>query len=132
MWAQPFSMRPAAWITLCSRRDRLGRRSASPALAPWLSERFGVQAFSVQQLGYRDAADAQIFEAARTAGAVIMTKDSDFLRLLEQHGPPPAVLWVTVGNTSNARMREVLERTFVQAASMLANGEILVELSDSA
>jgi predicted nuclease of predicted toxin-antitoxin system len=104
----------------------------SPALAPWLGERFNVSAFSVQHLGYRDATDAQIFEAARAAGAVVLTKDSDFLRLLEQHGPPPQVLWVTVGNTSNARMREVLERTFVRASAMLAGGETVVELSDSA
>jgi predicted nuclease of predicted toxin-antitoxin system len=68
----------------------------SPALAPWLSERFNVAAFSVQHLGYRDATDAQIFEAARAAGAVVLTNDSDLLRLLEQHGPPPQVLWVTL------------------------------------
>jgi predicted nuclease of predicted toxin-antitoxin system len=104
----------------------------SPALAPWLSERFGVQGFSVQHLGHRDDTDTQIFAAARDAGAVVMTKDSDFLRLLEQHGPPPQVLWVTFCNTSNARMREVLEQTFSRAASMLAGGESLVEISDSA
>ena len=104
----------------------------SPALAPWLSERFNVPAFSVQHLGYRNASDRQIFEAARAAGAVVLTKDSDFLRLLEQHGPPPRVLWVTVRNTSNVRMREVLERTFPRAAAMLAGGETIVELSDSA
>lgn len=59
-----------------------------------------------------------------------MTKDSDFLRLLERYGPPPSVLWVTLGNTSNARMREVLERTFPRAAELLASGERLVEISD--
>jgi predicted nuclease of predicted toxin-antitoxin system len=42
----------------------------SPALAPWLSERFGVQAFSAKYLGHRDAEDAEIFRAAREAGAV--------------------------------------------------------------
>ena len=104
----------------------------SPALAPWLSTRFGIEAFSVQHLGYRDVTDAEIFEAARAAGAVVLTKDRDFLRLLEQHGPPPQVLWVTVGNTSNARMREVLEQTFLRAVQMLSDGEVLVELSDSA
>lgn len=104
----------------------------SPALAPWLAERFGVQAFSVQHLGHRDSTDARIFEAARDAGAVVMTKDTDFLRLLEQHGPPPRVLWVTLGNTSNARMREVLERTFSRAAELLESGESLVEISDRA
>jgi len=31
-----------------------------------------------------------------------MTKDVDFVRLLEQHGPTPQVLRLTVGDTSNA------------------------------
>ena len=59
----------------------------SPALAPWLAERFGVQAYSAQRLGHRDSTDEQVFRAAREAGAVVMTKDSDFLRLLERYGP---------------------------------------------
>lgn len=75
----------------------------SPALAPWIAEQFGIQSYSVRWLGYRDAEDPEIFRAAREAGAVVLTKDSDFVRLLEQHGPPPQVLLVTLGNTSNAR-----------------------------
>jgi predicted nuclease of predicted toxin-antitoxin system len=102
----------------------------SPALAPWMAERFGIEAFSLKFLGYRDAADHEIFRAAREAGAVVMTKDSDFLRLLEQHGPPPQVLWVTLGNTSNTRMKGMLEATFARAQELLAGGEALVELRD--
>jgi len=45
---------------------------------PWLNERFGVEAYSVRWLGYRDASDEAIFAAAREAGAVVMTKDRDF------------------------------------------------------
>jgi predicted nuclease of predicted toxin-antitoxin system len=104
----------------------------SPALAPWIADRFGVQAFSAKYLGYLDAEDPEIFRAAREAGAVVMTKDSDFLDLLEQHGPPPQVLWVTLGNTSNARMRVVLERNFLRAAALLQSGEALVEIRDEA
>lgn len=104
----------------------------SPALAPWLQERFGVEAYSVRRLGYRDAEDPEIFRAAREAGAVVMTKDSDFLSLLEQHGPPPQILWITLGNTSNARMREVLEQLFPSARDLLQAGEPLVEIGESA
>jgi predicted nuclease of predicted toxin-antitoxin system len=78
----------------------------------------------------RDASDAEIFRAARAAGAVVITKDSDFVRLLEQHGPPPQVLWVTLGNTSYLRMRQVLERTFPRALALLDAGEALVEISE--
>jgi len=102
----------------------------SPALAPWMAERFRIEAFSLKFLGYRDAADDEIFRAAREAGAVVMTKDGDFLRLLERHGAPPQVLWVTLGNTSNARMKEMLAATFSRAEELFASGEALVELRD--
>ncbi len=57
-----------------------------------------------------------------------MTKDSDFLRLLDEYGPPPQILWVTMGNTSNANMREVLNRVLPKAVAMLKAGEPLVEI----
>lgn len=58
-----------------------------------------------------------------------MTKDSDFAQLLDQHGPPPKVIWVTCGNTSNARMRTIL-RTSLRSAIQLLRTEELVEISD--
>ena len=62
----------------------------------------------MRNLGLRDARDPEIFLAARTADAIVMTKDADFVDLLERFGPPPRVLWVTCGNTSNARLRDIL------------------------
>jgi predicted nuclease of predicted toxin-antitoxin system len=59
-----------------------------------------------------NASDEQIFAAARAVHACVLTKDADFLRLLETFGPPPQILWLTCGNTSNARLRQVLSATF--------------------
>ena len=39
----------------------------SPALAPWLKDTFGVQAFSLEWLGLEEAGDREIFSAAREA-----------------------------------------------------------------
>jgi predicted nuclease of predicted toxin-antitoxin system len=103
----------------------------SPALARWLSDTFGVTAHAVRDLELRAAKDLPIFRAAREAGAVIMSKDSDFVLLLERLGPPPQILWVTCGNTSNARLREVLLQTFPAARTRLEQGEPLVEISDA-
>ena len=33
----------------------------SPALAPWITDTFAVEAFSIQRLGLRDATDERIF-----------------------------------------------------------------------
>jgi predicted nuclease of predicted toxin-antitoxin system len=103
----------------------------SPALTPWLAEQSGVEAHSVRQPGYRDAADRVIFEAARAAKAVVITKDGEFVSLLEQFDPPPQVLWVTLGNTSNARMKAVLLKSFSSAVSLLEAGEPLVEIGEA-
>jgi predicted nuclease of predicted toxin-antitoxin system len=103
----------------------------SPALARWISETFGVAAHAVRDLGLREAKDLVIFHAAREAGAVVMSKDSDFVLLLERFSPPPQVLWVTCGNTSNARMREILRKSLPEARVRLEQGEPLVEISDA-
>ncbi len=100
----------------------------SPAMAPWLCERFGLEAVSLQQLGLRDAEDSEIFEKARAASAIVITKDSDFMKLVERHGPPPQIVLLTLGNTSNARLRAVFERNWARVASLLTAGEPLIEI----
>jgi predicted nuclease of predicted toxin-antitoxin system len=75
--------------------------------------------------------DEEIFSAARQAAAVLVSKDEDFVRLLEAHGPPPQVLWVTIGNSRNARLRALFEQYWDDVREQLASGEALVELSDS-
>lgn len=104
----------------------------SPAIARWLQITFGIEAVAVRDLGLLEAKDREIFLAARAAEAVVMSKDSDFVRLLEELGPPPQVVWVTCGNTSNARLREIFASAWPAAALLFQNGEPLVEISDRA
>ena len=103
----------------------------SPALARWIRETFQIEAHSVRDLELRDAKDPVIFDAARRARAVIMSKDEDFCLLVERLGPPPQVLWITCGNTSNARLREILTKSLAAAIELLQLGEPLVEISDA-
>ena len=56
----------------------------SPALAPWITQQFGIEAYSAKSLGYRDATDWAIFQTAREAGVAVITKDADFVHLLDQ------------------------------------------------
>jgi predicted nuclease of predicted toxin-antitoxin system len=101
----------------------------SPAIAAWVSSNFAVSAVAVRDLGLRDAEDKEIFQAARRENAVVMTKDSDFVLLLDRLGAPPQVIWVTCGNTSNARLKEILTNTLPKALELLKSGEKLVEIS---
>ncbi len=104
----------------------------SPHLAPWLSNHFGVEAFSARRLGLRNAKDYEIFAEARQASAVVMTKDRDFVALVERQGPPPQVLWITAGNTSNAHLKVLFGKTLDKALALIQQGEALVEISDAA
>ncbi len=58
-----------------------------------------------------------------------MTKDSDFINLLERLGAPPKILWITCGNTSNDRMRGILRAQLKRAIALFDTGETLVEIS---
>lgn len=101
----------------------------SPAIADWLSNTFPVKAVALREIGLRDATDREIFAQAKQANAIVMTKDSDFVQLLAAYGPPPQIIWLTCGNTSNAHLKQILTRSFTQALSLLATGEALVEIS---
>ena len=74
------------------------------------------------------ASDAQIFDAARAAGAALLTKDRDFAELVKRRGSPPRIVWVTSGNTSNLEMKRILTATLQKALALLESGEALVEL----
>jgi predicted nuclease of predicted toxin-antitoxin system len=100
----------------------------SPAIAAWINQHYGIDAIAVRDLSLREAEDLEIFFAAKRASAVVMTKDSDFLLLLDQHGPPPQVIWLTCGNTSNARLKQILTNALSEAINLINNGERLVEI----
>jgi predicted nuclease of predicted toxin-antitoxin system len=102
----------------------------SPQLARWIAETFGGECVHIRDLGLRNADDTEIFQKARGAGSVVMTKDEDFVRLVERNTPPPQVIWVTAGNMSNARLKSLLLKTLPDAMSLIASGETVVEIQE--
>jgi predicted nuclease of predicted toxin-antitoxin system len=101
----------------------------SPRLAQWIADQVAVEAVAVRELGLRDAGDMEIFRAACEADVVVLTKDADFPHLLSQHGPPPKIIWLTCGNTSNSRLEEILSHALVKAMRLLEAGEAMVQIS---
>lgn len=89
----------------------------SPAIALWMTARFPVEVAALRDIGLGDA--------------VVMTKDSDFLELLRRLGPPPKIILMACGNTSNARLKEILELHFETGLKLLQDGEIVVEIRSS-
>jgi len=103
----------------------------SPFLALYINNNFkDITAQSLLSLGLRDATDHEIFQKAREENVILMSKDQDFVKLLEFNGPPPKLIWITCGNTSNAAMCKILDKTLDQTISLLISGESIVQINN--
>jgi predicted nuclease of predicted toxin-antitoxin system len=100
-----------------------------PVLVPWMTSTLSVECIAVRTLNLQRASDTVIFMAARAAGCVVFTKDEDFVRLVGERAPTQIVL-VTCGNTSNARLRQIVAAAWPAVLPMLERGEPLVELGE--
>jgi len=103
----------------------------SPAIAAWINRNYSnIEAESLSSLGLRDAKDLDIFLKAKEADAVIRTKDSDFLFLLDKFEAPPKIILISSGNTSNKKLKKILTDHMDNIIHYLQNGEILIEIND--
>jgi predicted nuclease of predicted toxin-antitoxin system len=101
----------------------------SPAIAVWIADTFKIPALALRDVGLRDAEDPEIFEAAKAQGIIFITKDSDFVDLVDRFEVLPQIIWLTCGNTSNTRLKEILTETLLDALEILRTGENLIEIS---
>lgn len=98
-----------------------------PALAGWLRD-VGHEALPVREIGLRDAEDEVIWEYARKAGAVIVTKDEDFAILAKGSGAAPVIVWLRIGNCSNEDLRVWLEPRLPGIVELIEQGGRIVEV----
>ena len=64
----------------------------------------------VRQLGMAGTADVALWETAIRDNLVLVTKDEDFVSLSVLRGTPPKVLWLNIGNASNAMTSALAQR----------------------
>jgi predicted nuclease of predicted toxin-antitoxin system len=100
----------------------------SPAIATWINQNFDITAIALRDLGLRDAEDPEIFDAAKAQDIIFMTKDSDFVDLVNRLDAPPKIIWLTCGNTSNDHLKIILQANLLNAIAILQVGENLVEI----
>jgi predicted nuclease of predicted toxin-antitoxin system len=101
----------------------------SPSLASWINTTFPtLKAYPLRDLGLRDASDKKIFEEARLKNAIIMTKDIDFLDIIQRLGSPPKIILLTCGNTTNSSLQKILTSNLVQALTILSGEDSVVEI----
>ena len=94
------------------------------ALADWL-RKTGHDAQHVQDVALRDADDAAIRAYAGKAGAVLITKDRDFVSTGQT---PVQVVWVRTGNVGTRVLIERFVGALPQVLAHLKDGAQLVEL----
>lgn len=96
-----------------------------PSLCAWLEQR-GHEAEHVFDLGMVNASDDEIAARAEATGAVLISKDDDFvtLRLPDRFG----LVWLRCGNATNRALRLWLEPRWNQIERWLAKGERFIEV----
>jgi predicted nuclease of predicted toxin-antitoxin system len=102
-----------------------------PALACHLAA-LGHEAEHVGEVGLLTASDERIWDHAAAVGAVLVTKDEDFvtMRALSKHGGP-AVIWVRLGNTTKRALIARFTVAFPATAEALERGETVVQISEN-
>lgn len=99
-----------------------------PTLAIWLSATFSIKAVALRDIGLRDAEDSNIHQLAKIAGAIILSKDSDFVELVERMGAPPHLIWLRCGNLTNPALEVLLSTTLRDALDQIQAGAPIVEI----
>lgn len=75
--------------------------------------------------------DKTIISIAQNEDYIIVTKDKDFQSHYLLNGYPPAVLWLSFGNVSNAGLLSMLSTNFdVIEDALISGGRMVVLASD--
>ena len=98
-----------------------------PALAQWLREA-GYDAQAVREVGLRDADDGAIWRHAQAQGLVIVTKDEDFAQRAQTGADRPVIVWLRIGNTSNAALRAWLIPQLPELVRLIGQAHQVVEV----
>jgi predicted nuclease of predicted toxin-antitoxin system len=101
----------------------------SPFITHCIEDNFEIECVSFHHLTWQTTEDEEAFLKAKEMNAIVLTKDEDFIGLLKKHKAPPKIIWLTCGNTSNKRLKEILSSKLNEALELLLVND-LVEISD--
>jgi predicted nuclease of predicted toxin-antitoxin system len=100
-----------------------------PALARHL-EAVGHEATHVADLGMQSARDHEIWQQASASGAVLVSKDEDFVTMRALRRDGPAVVWVRIGNATRRVLIARFAAAFSRVLAALDRGETIVQIPD--
>ena len=98
-----------------------------PRLASTL-RRADHEADHVFDLGLLTTPDIEIWRHAEKTGAVILTKDADFAAMRIHAASGPAVVWIRLGDATNAELERVLKAALPEILSAIEAEERVIEI----
>jgi predicted nuclease of predicted toxin-antitoxin system len=98
-----------------------------PALAELLAAA-GHEAWHVEDIGLRFAADFSIWQHALELSAVILTKDEDFARHFHQSRKAPVIVWLRIGNCSRRALLQWFTPLLPEISQRIREGHRLIEV----
>jgi predicted nuclease of predicted toxin-antitoxin system len=94
----------------------------SPRLVDLLADEFPASTHPTR-LGIRGTSDQSLWDFAKSHGYIIASKDSDFRQRVFLYGPPPKVIWLSVGNAGTSAIAELLRRQVHRIRQFAASAE---------
>jgi predicted nuclease of predicted toxin-antitoxin system len=88
----------------------------------------GHTAQHTRDIGLAQATDRAIWQAAKAAGACIITKDEDFVLIKSFDPTGPRVVWVRIGNAVRRVLLQRLMGAWPAVVAKLEQGESIVEV----
>ena len=83
----------------------------SPKLVALLANEFRGSSH-IELLRMRGTTDRTIWHYAKDHGFIIVSKDNDFRQQVFLRGPPPKVVWLSVGNAGTQAVALLLKQNF--------------------
>lgn len=104
------------------------------SMATWLTQDYGVTAYSFAELGFENVSDVEVFKKALQSNYVIIitTKDIDFIYLSHSKtNELPKILHMNIGNVTNTELKNILKQGFDKALKLfLEFNKTIVEISN--
>jgi len=84
----------------------------------------------VYLLGLERESDANLWKYVEENNFTVVTKDSDFLELATQNGPPPKVIWLNLGNCSTSTVLITIQNHINDIKHFIKSSELdILEIS---
>ncbi|MBM9576108.1 DUF5615 family PIN-like protein [Leptospira sp. 201903070] len=94
----------------------------TPKLSGWIQQEFQINSFCLRERSLISKTAQEIFFSTRNqTEIIIMTKGGDFIDLLNRYCPPPKIIWIRSGNTSNQSIQVLPKKSRQKVLTILSH-----------